>query len=388
MNTNYNINLIKSDKGLYDLIFRKNKIIEMYHGDKDGYSSLDFYCYDPLTNVLTQLMSDKLILEAVHIHVCYRPCELLYVATLSADEEDVVCISTFDPETAEISELYSFKADDDIFREDTRLQIFVLSPQHLIIQQEVVDNAASGMLMGNIAFSQFLFNIETGIRTDIIEENMINNGINMIAPLNESDVMIKTGYSYLEDSRLGTASENDALIESVFITSTGKLISDIELKLANIDMQLISSTYNDRYILKPELADDYFFYNIVDIESGKSECVFYDHRNGNRITAKNSDVSREDLRLAYVIDNKPYVRKLIGANCEFINIETGENDISFYDEEFLDSSGRILITAKSYGKKNRMRLYKYPGNDLLLEESCNYITCLNSGDDYYIYISR
>lgn len=384
------INLIKKQGDLYDLVTRENKILELYHRETKEFSELFFYVYDPKKNTITEIEPNIKKAALVNIHVSYKPCRDVYYGVFhKLDDGSVdVEIYAYDLSEKESRVLCSFNETADVLNGQKRIKVFILSRTQLLIQTEIVDNQSADSLMGNIIFSQALYDTETDTPIEIIEENLKNNGINSIVPLNESEVMIKTGFSFLEDSRLSFGSEKDALIESVYTTSISKFTADISLQLTNIDMNLLTSTYFDKYILKPEVKDDYILYTVANVNDRESDCVFYNYVTGEKLTAKNADIDLQDMRVAYVINNTPYVRKYIDNSCEFVNLSTAENDISFYDEDFVDVLGNLFITYRRHGKRNHMRIYKYPHMDLVAEEKCNYVAGVTHENNYYIYTDR
>lgn len=381
------INLIKKHGDLYDLIVRENNILELYHRETNGPSELFFCVYDPKRNTITEIEPETKKAAFINIHVSFKPCKDVYYGVCYEREDGTVDIDILAYDLSEKSSrvLCSINETLDVLSGQKRIKVFILSPTQLLIQTEIVDIQGAASLMGNILFSQALYDTETDTPIEIIEENLKNNGINSIVPLNETEIMIKTGFSFLEDSRLSYGSEKDALIESVYTTSISKFTADIALKLTNIDMNLLTSTYFDKYILKPEVKHDYILYTVVNVNDRESDCIFYNYVTGEKLTAKNADIDLQDLRVAYVINNIPYVRKYIDNSCEFVNLSTAENDISFYDEDFVDVLGNLFITYRRHGRRNHMRIYKYPHMDLIAEENCNYTAGITHDNNYYIY---
>ena len=387
---NININLIKKQGDLFDLIVRDNKILEMYHRDGSGYGELALILYNSKQNTIREIEPEVRKTDLVNIHVSFMPCSFVYYATMEPKENGALDINIYaydlDHQTSGL--MCSFQETEDVLTGKKRIRVFILSATQILIQTELVDVQAVDSLMGNILFSQALYDTETNTPIEITEENLNNNGINSIVPLNENEIMIKTGFSFLEDSRLTYGSETDALIESVYTTTNAKFTADIGLRKSNIDMNLLTSTYYDKYILKPDVKDDYIIYNIVDVKNRESECFFYNFVTGEKIRGKNNDLDSGDMRIAYVVDNTPYVRKYIENSCEFVNLLTAENDISFYDEDFVDICGNLFITTRRHGRRNHMRVYRYPHMDLMLEEKCNYIAGIALENDYYLYIDK
>ena len=385
-----NINIIKKQGDLFDLIIRNNQILEMYHRDGAGHGELFYNLYNPIKNTISEIEPSVSKTDLVILYVSYMPCSNAYYATIDPKDNGSLDINIyaydFDHQKSEL--MCSFRESEDVLTGKKRIRVFVLSPTQLLIQTELLDMHGADALMGNILFSQTLYDISTNTPIEITEENLNNNGINSIVPLNENEIMIKTGFSFLEDSRLTYGSEKDALIESVYTTTNAKFTADIALRKNNIDMNLLTSTYYDKYILKPEVKDDYIVYNIVDVKNHESDCIFYNFVTGEMLRGKNSDLDSADMRIAYIVDNTPYVRKYIENSCEFVNLSTAENDISFYDEDFVDICGDLFITTRRHGRRNHMRVYRYPHMDLLLEEKCNYIAGISQDNNYYLYIDK
>lgn len=386
---NTGINIIKKEGDLFDLISRDDKILELYHYEIDGSGALQFLFYDPKENRVTEIAPEIRKSDRVGIHVSYKPVYDVYFASIEEKEEGVlVNLYAYEIATGETKEICSLNETKDVLTGEKRIRFYLLSKTLILIQTEASLQDEAVKRMGSILFTQALYNTETQTAIDIVEENLINNGINMITTLNETDILIKTGFSPLEDSRLAPGSEADALIESIYITSMAKFTGDITLQKKNYDMQLLVSTYLDRFILRPEVKDDFIVYNVVDINALESDCVFYNYVTGEKTTGKNTEIDPEDMRLAYVVANTPYVRKYLESSCEFVNMKTVENDISFYDEDFIDVCGDLFITSKRHRRGQNMRVYKYPHMDILLDERCRYIAGIRKENEYYLYVEK
>lgn len=382
-----NISIIKSQSSLYDLSFRDNHILEVYHVYKDKIDFLEMKLYNPVDNSVKDICPDVKKAGFIDIRVAYKNVHLVYFVTFDIMDSSTIRAQLigYDP-IDDISNVCAvFEIDKKVLTGDMLVKVFILSEDTFILQTEIVKDYKSDILMGTIEFNQWLFTIDSNEPIKIVEENLKNNGISTIEFINDTDIMIKTGFSFLEDVRLKYNSENEALIESVYVTSFSKFISDIGLNLSNIDMELLHSVYFEKYILLPEVKDDYIFYNIVDFKNKSLECIFYNFKSKEFITATQKDVSLNDLRLSYVVDNTPYIRINTTDSVEFINLLTGENDISFYDEVFIDTLGKLFITSKFYGKKSYLRLYNYPKMDGHFDEKCQYISGIYKDSNYYIY---
>lgn len=383
-----NINLIKKDGYLYDLAFRGKYILELYYQEHKPVDLLRIYLYDIANNTVEELLPDVEKVIFVKFYVAYKSCEDIYYATYKdLDNGQIeIKIRAYNLNSKKTTILCSFKETDECLSLNKRIRVFILNPNNFLIQTEEVSNEETDRLMGNIKFTQTLYSTDKEEPVTVIEENLNNNGINSIIPLNDTEILIKTGFSFLEDSRLTYASMNEALIESVYRTTSMKFLSAIMLQQGNIDMEPLTTTYFDKYILKPEVKDEYIYYNVVDINAKQSECFFINFVTGEKYTVKISNIDEKDLRISYVVNNDPYIRQNTEESYEFINMKTAENDISFYDDIFVDIIGKLFICTNKSGRHSHLRIYNYPRMDVVLNEKYTFIAGINNGEEYYLYV--
>ena len=125
-------------------------------------------------------------------------------------------------------------------------------------------------------------------------------------------------------------------------------------------MYLITTTYFDKYILRPRITDQFIVFNVVDVKGKTSESLFINYVTDEKFTVRNADIDLTDLRVSYVINNDPYVRRTVNGISEFMNVRTAENDISFMDDTFLAVLGKLFVLESKKGKHTYMKLYNYP----------------------------
>ena len=173
-----------------------------------------FVVYDPKRNTVREIEPNTSKADFIEIQVSYIPCRQVYYAVCDSGKSRSVSIKivAYDLHSEESRVLYSFDETPDVMTGQKRVRIFVLSPTQLLIQTEMVATRPAKSLMGNIIFSQIYYNTETDTTIRIVEENLNNNGIHSIIPLNETEV--RRPDFLLEDSRL-CMMEKDAFIESV-----------------------------------------------------------------------------------------------------------------------------------------------------------------------------
>ena len=175
------------------------------------------------------------------------------------------------------------------------------------------------------------------------------------------------------------------MIESVYRTTSQKLIGDLKLALNNIDMYLITTTYFDKYILRPEVIDQFIVFNMIDIAAKTSESLFINYVTDEKFTVQNNDIDLSDLRIAYVINNDPYIRRTKDGKTDFVNVRTAENDISFVDDTFITVLGKLFVLEYRNKHHTNLKLYNYPKMDMVLNAKYSFIAGIHHKDQYFLY---
>ena len=378
-----NITLVSKQNNLIRVFPVRDRIIEYYQDParKDLY---DIMVYDPVHNTCYEAAPGIRKSEYIDISNCiWDSCDLFFAACeVSEDGNLTVSIYRHNTDTAQTTLICSFIKNREILNEDKRVKLFILNETTILMQTETRYKTISETRMGSIAFSLSLYHLDTGTETPVTESNLKNNGINCIIPVSDTRIMVKTGYSYLEDDRLDSSNESEAFIESVYVTTVAKLVADITLARNALDMPLIDSAYLDSHITRPFITDDILHYSIVDMKNQNMKCVFYHINTEERTDYVVLGFDPEDINITYVIGGTPYVRKTAETSVSFLNLQLGETDVSFFHETFLDTIGNILITETS-AKHPKMRIYSYPKLKLLAQEDREYMfSCMLHGDCY------
>ena len=381
------INILQKNGDLYDLSWKEDQILEIYHVDHKPADLLRLCVYDPASNTLEEIAKNERKVAFIKINVSYKPCAEVYYATYQETEDKMIEIHllAYHLKTKKTRTVCSFPESKSVLTSQKIVRAFILSPSDVLIQTEIVNKKESSNLMGSIVFTQTMYSADLPAPLPVVEENFINNGINAIIPMNESEILVKTGFSFLEDSRLSIASKNDALIESVYRTTSQKLIGDLKLSLTNIDMYLITTTYFDKYILRPEIIDEFIVFNTIDVAAKTSESRFINYVTDEKFTVQNNDIDLTDLRVAYVVNNDPYIRRTKGGKSDFVNVRTAENDISFVDDTFITVLGKLFILESKNKKHTNLKLYNYPKMDIVLDAKYTYIAGIHNNEQYFLY---
>ena len=380
-----NITLLNSSDNLIKVSVLGSYIVE-YYSDPEKKSKLNICVYDPDNNTLDEVAPDINKLDLIETINCIWGSSDLYFAgcTITEDKKLQIIIYQYEPASGRLRKHCWVKKKLDVLTSGHKIKIFILSDSVLLIQTEISHRAVTEKMIGNIEFELSLLRLEDRAPIVITDANFVNNGINVIKAVSENRIMIKTGYSWLEDKRMDNSEKSGAFIEAVYITTTSKFIADMALGGDIMDMPLIESAYRDTHIVKPNVTGSYTHYILASPGSYESKCVFYDNETGERIEYNPGQLNLNDMDIAFVINNQPYIKNTSKHEINFLNLKKAEMDISFYDQSLTGQTGNIFILQEK-GKRNKLNVYVYPGLRRIISEEREYFTSCQVGDDYYIY---
>ena len=378
------ISLISYKENLYNIAVIGDYIAEYYH-DMSNRNLYHIQLYNPAKNLVREILPNQKKSDVVEIINCIWNSQDIYFASYTQldDERIEFSIIKYVIKSDTQTTICTFVDNRAVLDQSKRVKVFILTETTILLQGEIQRSEASENMMGNIEFSLSLYNVETYKETSVTETNFLNNGIDIIVPISENKIMIKTGYSYLEDDRLNPTYKDEAFIESVQITTAAKFIADITLATDSVDMELIESPYLDSHIIRPKVTGDYIHFCVINTEKNTTKCIFYNHNTAERFEYNIKGTDLSDIYITYVINNIPYVRKKSEKNVSFVNLKKAEIDITFYDAIFEDQVGKLFILSSFNGKY--MKVYSYPKLNLLLQEKKMYFLSCELNDAYYIY---
>ena len=382
-----NIRIIRHNDNMLEALIRGRNILEITAKDRKM-REYDLTLFDPETNTIKEIAPEIQKINSIPVFNCIWNSEDVYFAALDMSDASGNGICIFKYENAQNACKCILKIDAESIdsSKNSSLKIFVLSENYVIAQSEHKKDNNIESLMGNIEFVQTLYNVDTEESVVISDLNLINNGINMIQPVSETHMMLKTGFSYLEDSRINKDNEKEALIESVYFSSNSMFLSSILRDNITAGYKLLGTAYFDKCIISPKVSGEYVFFTIVDREKMSSETVFYNYVTDETIRCVSQDVLKNDLSNAYIINNTPYIRNTYSDRTEFFNVRTSESDCVFFDEDFVSVVGDLFIFSETRGKKEYLRIYRSPKLDLVAEERAEFLCGVSDMEDYYLYV--
>ena len=378
------INIIKEKAKLNNLIVKGNDIFEGYRDSDDDFY-MNAFIFSDENKTLKPILEDQIILSQVKIYNAIWNSRDIYYASYFEIDPGIIQIHKYNVSEEKDEIFISIFDNFDISDPEGRLKVFILSNSHALVQYEKLNREKTNELMGNIEFSLKLYNAEKYEDSVIEFTDFKNNGINSIIPCNDSKIMIKTGYSYLDDNRSEKDEESEALIESVYITTTSLFVSELQQKTGSNILDLLISTYYTKHITTPKIDGDYIHFSVVDAKNGSERSYFYNFNTGEQLEYETDDIDDEDKNITCVIDNVPYVRISKNDVVNFINLKTAEVSFSFFDEVFVYHKNKLFfLKPKSSPKKTR--IYSYPKLKLEYEGKMNVDKVVCIDDRYYVYI--
>ncbi len=379
------ITLISKQNNLIRVVPARSHIVE-YYRDPARKDLIYIQVYNPVKNTCYEVAPDIRKSDYITIVNCIWDSNEIFFADFELSDKGSLTIHIYrhSIETCTTALICSFVRKMEVLNENIKLKLFVLNESTILMQTETLYKNISETRMGSIEFALSLYHLDTESETQVAETNLTNNGINTIIPVSESKIMVKTGYSYLDDPRLDSANESESFIESVYVTTAAKLIADITLARNIMDMPLIDSVYRNSHITKPFITGDILHYSIADVQNQAMKCVFYNIQTEERTDYTVVGFSPEDLNITYVIGNTPFVRMTTDNGVSFLNLKIEETDIVFYNERFLGLEGEILI-LETLDKHPRMHIYSYPKLKLLSEDDREYECSCIVDNKCYIY---
>ena len=377
-----NINIVKKKGNLYTLSSKIDKVLEVYLSN----DSLQYYLYSPENGTIKELYPQ--IPKDYHVTVsnCLYESDLVFFASRMRDGDEYIYTIYSCHGDDEPRKMCTFRESADFDENSVDITAFILSENHVLVQRTDWVKWDFEQYLGNLKFELTLYDAETGESFAVTEESYKNNGIKLIKRLDETDIMVKSGFNCLEDSRIPANSEKAALIEGVYFGSMELFIENLKSNSTMHDLNLLVSTYNDKYIVNSGYGDGLIFYTIVQADRKIAETYFCNIKTEEKISFRKEDPDLEDMNYSYVIDGIPYIRIASKKSVDFLNLKSADIDINFPDEEFVDVIGRLFVMKRVKYNHEHLRLYLYPKLKMVLDEKAKYVDSCKVNEDLYIYI--
>lgn len=296
------------------------------------------------------------------------------------------------------TKIISLKDNINLYPDNKQIKIFILDESNLIIQRALPKVSANGLLKEFFDFTLVLFDFVKNKQIVIEDENLKNNGVEFVLPYNETNCIMKTGYSVFENDRHLNLEKEEAAVENLIIVNIKQFISDLKLEQQNMVMNSIDQAYYDTTVINAKIIDNFLIYSKFNYEKNDEIIVFYDltsKKEEEKIyTCINKTTTGEYLlKNATVIDNKPYMIKKNSSGTQFFNLITNDVDATYPEDlniKFVNNNTVISTFADRtlFGKEIKLvGIHKFPSKKIILQERGEYIGSVASNNETtYIFL--
>lgn len=392
------IKILQNTDWRYGQYLKGSFILEKSEYDSE-FSSIKRIRYDLLdieTNERTELLPniEKYNIGDI-INVSINSDYIYFINLFKNDDNDTVTIIRYNIITKETESLYSYSEKIDDFNVTKRLKIFVINDLYLIMQTEYLVENHSQTYAGFFRFDLKMYNLKDKAEYVITDDNFVKNGISDIVPISETQAIIKTGFSLLEDNRYNALEQDECSLESLSFVNISQMISDLMLNNASLSLETIEQAYYTRTISYIRKSKDYLIYSCINNETKEEEVKFYNLNTKDVKSCINQDVIRtSDLANPYVINSEPYVCIMKNNNISFLSLNTNKIELSnnkgMILRKVLDDSVIFSgVSTSIFSKKIKpfFDIISFPQGKLLLHEQSEYVdSFIDDNNTIYIIV--
>ncbi len=391
-----NIRIVKNAENINSDIVINNKVIlkETEVSEYDNINLVKYYIYNLESNSKTEILPrikkyDLGIIKGLQVSTSY-----LYFFNCIPTENGKAEISVirYNVDEDEYDTIYMFDDDLNQLNSYKRLKLFVINDYYIIVEYEILRSNFRDTYEGYLDFELYLYKVNENEKIDIIDENLVTNGIADMIPITDNQCVIKTGFSLLKDSRYNYLEKSEVSVEGISIINTSQLVADLLIMKSNIVLETMDQTYFNATIPAINKCGNYLIYSKVNLEQKEEEVVFYNYADKTTKGCISKNVIEEkDLTKYNIIKEVPYVRLEGEEKTSFYNLMKngielefqGEEKVVFVNDEVIVT--RLIKKSIVFGTTEYVNVYSYPHKDLLHREKGRYAGCIAT-DDGVLYL--
>lgn len=393
-----NIRIVKNSSGINGEVLRNGKVLEKVsdQSEYENINSLKYYIYNLENNTKVEILPKVKKYDLGSITNLNLNSKYIYffncMNLLNGKTE--INIIRYDYEEDECSTIYMFIDDINHYNGLKRMKLFVVNDLYIIVENEILRSNLKDTYEGYLDFELYLYSFKDNRRIEILDENLVNNGIAAMIPISDVSCALKTGFSLLKDKRYKYLEKNETSVEGISIINPAQLVSDIMLMKQNIVLDTMDQTFYNVTIPSIKVDGDYIIYSKVNIENHEEEVIFYNYITKKASCCVNRNVFEEkDMTKYNIINNIPYVRLENKDKTEFYNLLKNKTEISFEKETVEDVVNDLIITTSHKktlfsGNASYINVYKYPQINLLHREKGVYTGNIATKQDYIYLLTR
>lgn len=309
------------------------------------------------------------------------------------DINGVISIIRYNILTKETDSVYSYNENISELNKTKRIKLFIVNNFYLIIQNEYLVQNSSQTYAGFFKFDLKMYNLKDETEYIIADENFTKNGISNIIPLSETQAVIKTGFSLLEDNRYNVLEQEECSLEALSFVNISQMISDLIIGQTSVALETIEQAYYTNTISYVKKSKNYLIYSCINNETKEEEVKFYNLTNKEIKSCINQDVIREsDLANPYIINSEPYICIIKEDETSFLNLNTNKIELKndeglklrkiFEDTVLFSGIATTLLTKKI---KPFFDIISFPRGELLHHEQNEYVdSFMDENNNIYV----
>ena len=200
------IKILKNKDYQNGSLLNQNLLLETAESESryDNIKKLVYNIYDFEKNIryeiLPRIEKHKLG-EIINVSVASDFVYFFNVYEKENEEKQSISIIRYNYKTAKMECILTLEDDIEEYIRFKRLKVFVLNDLYLLVQQEYLRANLSESYAGFFDFEIDLYNIKDGQKYPVVDENLVNNGIDNMISISENLCVAKTGFSVLPDNR-------------------------------------------------------------------------------------------------------------------------------------------------------------------------------------------
>jgi len=353
------------------------------------------FLYDLRRNHKEEILTKYRKIAVGDIFDCEYQSNKIYFHSYEKDGDHlVIFLHRYDYYTDTVETIYHYVEDFSLFPHQVKIQFFVLNDSHLLIQKAHLRSNLSESYHDYLDFEQTLYHIKEKREVRVIDENFANNGIAYIEAISPTEIMIKTGFSLIEDKRYEKLEPFEMSVESIGIANTARIVSDLYLTQNNLIITMIEQAFQTKTFANYYVKAPYLVYSTVNFESYEETVVFYNYETREVVCSYiNHDITDATmLAKTHVIAGSPYIQLDSEDGVDLYELLEPQNSIhipqeekligSFDDYILIETSKKALLGGK---EQKRVRIQKIP-EDVLHTEKGTYIGALADKDNLYLFV--
>lgn len=287
-----------------------------------------------------------------------------------------ISLIRYNYKTTKMECVLTFEDNIEEYMLSKRLKVFVLNDIYTLMQTEYLRYNLSESYAGFFDFKIELYNMKDGNKYNVVDGNLVRNGIDEMISIGENLCVAKTGFSMLTDNRYNELTEDEASFEKLSFINISQLVSDMLINKSDIVIDTFEQAFYKNTIPYIKKIGDFIIYSKVDIKKKEEEIIFYNYITKETKNCINRNVIRcSDLANPCIIADEPFIYIRRDKEIDFFKLNASKVSISFRDgQSFMGICNDTFIfkgmEKKGILKKNKecFEIYSYPQKDLLLRE--------------------